>query len=308
MKFIIFSGSYSEDSGGTVVLHHLCNLLNNNGYEAYLFPAFKTAILHQKKLFKPMLSILYASFKSRYIRPFRTSNNLMTPVLKKIPEDINKEFVVVYSEGVAGNPLNAKNIVRWLLHKPGYNYKGVFFGNNELIFSYNIDYSYNFSLPLSKLSNTRLYIPLVNLHYYFEQIPFLSIEERSGVAYCIRKGKGKTFVRDHINDILIDGLTHSEVAYIFKRVKTFISYDTRTAYSIFASICGAESVIIPDEGVTIEEWLPLDSRYGIAYGFGNLEWANETRNKLIENIKKEFDDADHNIKLFAQEVNKYFLC
>jgi hypothetical protein len=39
-KFIIFSGSYSEDSGGTVVLHQLCHLLNTNGYEAYLYPAF----------------------------------------------------------------------------------------------------------------------------------------------------------------------------------------------------------------------------------------------------------------------------
>jgi len=304
-KFIIFSGSYSEDSGGTVVLHQLCHLLNTNGYEAYLYPAFKTTIIHQGKWFKSLISILYASFKAKYLRPFKTLSQLKTPIFNKYTNKIDDECIVIYAEGVAGNPLKAKNVVRWLLHKPGYNYKGVFFGNSELIFSYNPDYSFGFSLPFSKLAKTRLYIPLANLHYY-NQIPSLPDEQRTGVAYCIRKGKGKEFIHDHKNDILIDGLTHSEIAAIFRSVKTFISYDTRTAYSIFASVCGADSVIIPDADADIHCWAPLELRYGLSYGFENINWARETRHKLIDTIQKDIEETNQVIHNFVQEVNEYF--
>ncbi len=304
-KFIIFAGSYSEDSGGTVVLHQLCHLLNTNGYEAYLYPAFKTAILHQEKWFKPLMSILYASFKAKYLRPLKTLSNLKTPIFTKDTNKIEDEYIVIYAEGVTGNPLNAKNVVRWLLHKPGYNYKGVFFGNSELIFSYNPDYSFDFSLPFSKLANTRLYIPLANLHHY-NQNPGLPYEQRAGVAYCIRKGKGKAFVQDHKNDILIDGLTHSEIASIFRRVKAFISYDTRTAYSVFASICGADSVIIPDQGTSIYEWAPEELRNGLSYGFENISWARKTRHHLIDMVQKDIEETNQIVNEFVSEVNEYF--
>lgn len=306
-KFIIFAGSYSEDSGGTVVLHQLCHLLNTNGYEAYLYPAFKTAILHQEKWFKPLMSILYASFKAKYLRPFKTISDLKTPIFNKNWKKIDDQYVVIYAEGVAGNPLKAKNVVRWLLHKPGYNYKGVFFGNSELIFSYNPDYSFDFSLPFSKLAKTRLYIPLANLHYY-NQIPGLPEDQRAGVAYCIRKGKGKLFVHDHTNDILIDGLTHSEIASIFRRVKTFISYDSKTAYSVFASICGADSVIIPDPDTNIHDWAPEELRYGLSYGFENIIWARQTKHQLIEIIQRDIEGANQIVHEYVNEVNEYFPC
>jgi hypothetical protein len=305
-KFVIFTGSYSEDSGGTVVLHQLCHLLNTNGYEAYLYPAFKTAIIHQEKWFKPLMSILYAFFKAKYLRPFKTSQGLLTPIFKEDAHLIDDKYVVVYAEGVAGNPLNAKNVVRWLLHKPGYNYKGVFFGNHELIFSYNEDYSFDFSLPHSKLAKTRLHIQLVNLHYY-NQIPGLPADQRSGVAYCVRKGKKKAFVLDHKNDILIDGLTHTEIADIFRRVKTFISYDSRTAYSVFASLSGADSVVVPESGVGLENWAPENLRYGLSYGFENIEWARATRSKLIESIRMDIAHSNVMIQNFVIEVNDYFL-
>jgi hypothetical protein len=37
-------------------------------------------------------------------------------------------------------------------------------------------------------------------------------------------------------------------------VETFISYDTYTAYSLFAVLCECESVVIPDEGVSEEAY------------------------------------------------------
>ena len=304
-KFIIFTGSYSENSGGTVVLHHLCHLLNEIGYEAYLYPAFKTTFIHQEKWLKPLLSILYAAFKSKFLRPYKILSKNKTPVFTdKHSKNISDEYIVIYAEGVAGNPLNAKNVVRWLLQKPGYNYKGTFFGNYELIFSYNPVYVDNFCLPFSHLAKSRLFVPLVNLHYYTE-FPGLSDSERFGVAYCVRKGKGKKFVHND-NAILIDGLSHAETAAIFRRIKTFISYDSMSAYSGFASICGADSIVIPDPGVTIEEWLPENLRYGLSYGFENIEWARSTRPLLVDMVHKDVITKYENIQEFVKEINEYF--
>jgi len=304
-KFIVFAGSYSEDSGGTVVLHHLCHLLNEIGYEAYLYPAFKTTFIHQEKWLKPILSILYASFKSRYLRTFKILQDNNTPVfIIKKNNYIDDEFIVIYAEGVAGNPLKAKNVVRWLLQKPGYNYKGTFFGNSELIFSYNPVYLDNFNLPFSKLAKTRLFTPLVHLKYYTETAGLKNVQ-RSGVAYCIRKGRGKTFI--HSDDaILIDNLTHAKTAEIFRKVKTFISYDSMSAYSEFASICGADSIVIPDSGVAIDDWLPENLRYGISYGFNNVDWARKTRPLLINRINNDISAKNQIIHDFVNEINEYF--
>jgi hypothetical protein len=304
-KFIIFAGSYSDDSGGTVVLHQLCHLLNIYGYEAFLFPAFKTTIVHQEKWFKPILSILYASFKAKFLRLFKTLQELKTPIFNKSINNIDEEYVVIYAEGVTGNPLNAKNVVRWLLHKPGYNYKGVFFVNSELIFPYNPDYLIGFSLPFCKISNLRLYIPLSNLIFY-TKFPGLPVEKRFGVAYCIRKGSGKALVHHDKDAILIDGLSHSATAEVFRRVKTFISYDSRTAYSVFASLCGADSIVIPDAGVSIDEWIPKELRYGLSYGFENIDWARSTRPNLMNMIQNDIRNTEKTIHSFVQEVNEYF--
>jgi len=306
-KFIIFAGSYFEDSGGTVVLHHLCHLLNEVGYEAYLYPAFKTTIIHQRKWLKPLLSILYAAFKSKLLRPFKTLSKNKTPIFTdKNSKNIGDDYVVIYAEGVAGNPLNAKNVVRWLLQKPGYNYKGIFFSNSELIFSYNPVYLDGFCLPFSNLSKTLLYVPLVHLHFYTE-FPALCDRERYGTAYCVRKGKGKSFVHDD-KAINIDNLSHVNTAAIFRRIKTFISYDSMSAYSTFASICGADSIIIPDQDIAIEDWLPENLRFGLSYGFENIEWARNTRPLLLDRINKDVENKYKILEEFVKEVNEFFPC
>ncbi len=305
-KFIIFAPSYSPDSGGIAVLHRLCHMLNENGYEASLYPSFKTVLVHKGHRLKPLLSSLAASFKYKYLRPYKTKPGLNTPVFLGRPQDLRENYVVIYSEGVLGNPLGAKHVVRWLLHKPGYNYGLTCFGNGELIVSYNESYAIDFSLPLSRMAKTLLYIPFENLsHYGLEGA--LSLEQRKGVAYCLRKGKAKPRVHDESDAILIDGLTHEEIASIFKRVKSFISYDSKTAYSIFASVCGADSIIIPDPGVSLEDWEPEEAkRYGLSYGFDRVEWARNTRPLMLEEIQHSISQSVKQMHAFVEEANSYF--
>jgi len=83
-------------------------------------------------------------------------------------------------------------------------------------------------------------------------------------------------------------LSHKEISKIFKKVKTFISYDPYTAYSNFAALCGAESVVIPDDNVKIDQWYSdEENRYGLAYGFENINESLKTTHLLLEKIKKQ---------------------
>ena len=120
LKFVIFSPSYSENNGGAVTLHHLCDLINKVGYECYLYPgfdSFEINILNYK-------AVLPKFFKKVLMQPFRRfkkSKRFSTPTLNNFPGKFAlDELVVIYPEIVFGNPLGAKNVVRWLLHNPGF--------------------------------------------------------------------------------------------------------------------------------------------------------------------------------------------
>lgn len=182
--------------------------------------------------------------------------------------------------------------------------RGIFYGKNELYFKFNSaieDFHFHGSVTSSNELKV-IHYPLE--HYNLEGVA----SERVGAAYCLRKGRNKKIVHDVTDSILIDGKSHAEVACIFKKVKIFISYDTYTAYSIFAVLCGCQSVVIPDEGVSIDEWYPNESdRFGIAYGFQNIEEASKTACLVREHVQREEGKVKDNVAIFAEEAIRYFL-
>jgi hypothetical protein len=301
-KILIFSPSYQENSGGVVVLHKLCSILNKMGYQSSLHPFFESYILHKRNYVNCAVSFMVESIKS-IMKDYKTNPFFETPVIYST-KDINwDEWVVIYPETVQGNPLGAKNIVRWLLHNPGYHTDNFFYGKGELYFKFNSAIS-DFDYPGSCTSNVSLKV----IHYPFEFYNTQGVSpERSGTAYCIRKGKGKRILHDLQDSILIDEKSHKEVADIFKKVDTFISYDTLTAYSIFAALCGCESVVIPDDGVSIDQWYPdYRDRYGISYGFSNIEEASSTRHLVKPRIMAEHEISIKNVQAALVEIDAFF--
>ena len=95
--FIIYTYPFSFGIGGVVVLHKLCDLLNSLGQKAYIFPE---------------------PFPGQTEPFFLLNESYNTPIItQEILSDINN-CIVIYPEVIRGNPLNAKNIVRYLLAKP----------------------------------------------------------------------------------------------------------------------------------------------------------------------------------------------
>lgn len=301
-KFIIFTPPYDEKKGGTICLHQLANMLNKLGYEAYIFPSFENILFSKRDFLIPSLKLLREFGRS--LQKFKVNKDFITPIydgsIKSIQSD---EWIVIYYEQVSGNPLGAKNIVRWLLHQPGYHTGTINYGFNEFHVKFN-EAVRDFHYPNCQLASFLMpiiYYPL-NLYNLND-----TAENRYGTAYCIRKGKGKQIRHDLTDSVLIDNLPHQEVAQIFKRVKTFISYDSYTAYSRFAALCGCDSIVIPDDGVSLQQWYPdPKDRYGVAYDFEDINFARETRLLLKEKILNEIRQSMAIADSFAEKANDYF--
>ncbi|WP_458527211.1 hypothetical protein [Onishia taeanensis] len=304
-KFLIFAPSYRENSGGIVVLHKLCDLLNGMGYESYICPQFENFEVNAKN-FPRRITGFFLSQVKRKVKKFQTNKNFNTPLLDGVKKKNLDDFIVVYPEITSGNPLNAKNVVRWLLHQPGFHSGKVNYGRGELYFKFNSAIK-DFCIEGSKLSENDLKVIHYPLDTYY---PPKDSGKRCGTAYCIRKGKGKEIQHDLSESVLIDDKSSREVAEIFRNVKTFISYDTYTAYSIFAVICGAESVVVPDYDVDIDEWYPdLEDRNGIAYGFSpeELDRARNTKHLVLDHVKNEELKSAERVRVCAQEAQDFFL-
>ena len=304
-KFIIFSPSYSENNGGAVTLHHLCHLLNLIGHESYLYPSFdnfETNLLN----YKQVLPKFYKKLFRQPLRILKTSNRFNTPVLKKFSKNFNlDEFIIIYPEIVFGNPLGAKNVVRWLLHNPGFFTNKIYYGPNEIYFKYSNGYN-NFNFLNSKTSSLILYIFTYLKHYYNENEWF---NDRSGIAYCIRKGNISTIPLDLEGAILIDGMKHAEISKVFKKVKYFISFDPHTAFSRFAALCGCISIVVPTEGKSVQSWQPdIDKRFGISYGFEttSIEESILSRKNLKDQLIKEENNSIEVVREFVNEVEQFF--
>lgn len=301
-KFLIVARSFNENSGGNIALHKLCDQINRVGASAFLLPFVDNYEISSNNFVKPILKVIRENVEK--LLPFRVDDALLTPVLHKLPMDINcGNWIVVYPEVVFGNPLRAKHVVRWFLHHPGHITGAIYYGDNELYFRYHSGIR-RYQSQFSRLSETELTMVHYPLNLYNEEgvSPV-----RKGTAYCIRKGIGKKIVHDLTDSILIDGKSHKDIAAIFKRVKRFISYDVYTAYSRFAVLCGCESVVIPDNGVNEDEWLPDPrDRYGVSYGFENLEKSKLTINLLAEQMVSEQSKNLHNVSSFIEEASGYF--
>ncbi|PSU71653.1 WavQ, partial [Photobacterium phosphoreum] len=250
--------------------------------------------------YKAILRFVGNHFLSKF-KKYKINKSFITPILNDV---INSEDIVIYPETVLGNPLKAKNVVRWLLHKPGNFSKNIFYGQNEIYFKFDDGLVGDFKHYNSITSDFKLNI----WHVPFEIYNKNNVDsKREGEAFSIRKGVNKQLIYHNKNAINIDGLTHQQIADVFKKVERFISYDSYSAYSSFAVLCGCKSIVIPDDNVSESEWYPdSDNRLGLSYGFDNLKFAEDTMNEKVALMKKKDEQQSETVKEFINIVCKYF--
>jgi hypothetical protein len=214
--------------------------------------------------------------------------------------DDSPNCVAIIPEVYSGNPTGCKNVVRWILNIPGVAQPNDCrnWGRDDLLMFWSRAYVW----PGAIRSDLDRLFPsdggILFTADFRKEIFRDRGEKRSGACYLIRKGAGKrqpsgtrqfsecTYLDDYCDHAVNGDGGDSYLADAFNRYERFISYDHATMLSLFAAMCGCESIIIPDGVRTVEQAAADDyvGLAGIAWGFDDLPRARATRQLLPERL------------------------
>ena len=249
--YVIWSPPYHECSGGIRVLHRLCHELTKRDIETYI-----------------------------------TTEVLCDDLLETSYRDDSDDFIAVYPEIVAGNPLGAKTVARWVLNVPGRLAGETEYDKDEIIFPFSRILN-QWGLPEERV----LYLPELNLDFYYDKN---DRPRHNKVAYF---GKGKGAVDK--DTIVLGNKPTVERADLLRSSYVMYCFDNMTAMMNVSRLCGCPVVLIPNGELTEEQLNMWETgRDGIAYGKEQyLRTTNfhsgDYRLKYKEEIKK-FDEKLEN--------------
>ena len=266
---------FSYANGGMVVQFYLAKLLDEMGVNVRMYPSPQTGIVQN--------SIFNKFYNNDFL--------------------IDENTVVIYCEGIIGNPLNATNVVRWMLSVLGQNvpYDWVnTWGKNELVYYFNSELK--FITNPEKVGNIYKLLTTIYVNPDIKQINYNERPEM--ICYTIRKAhhihKSGIMCIHPPNSFEITW-EHEQEDYIkiFNQYKYFVSYDSNTFLINIALFCGCIPIVYPVNGQTKLDWLHttamseylkhnnLDNFYGISYGIEDIQYAIDT----MHLAKQQWDDV-----------------
>ena len=291
-EFIIYAPGFNDAVGGYIALHLLCHRLNKLHFKAALWPWGKPSFSFQWRSLRSYLGYYLKRRWRNFPRgPFECPIVTQSRYIKKA--------VVIYPEIASGNPLGASKVARWFLHKPGYHTCEINYGNREIYFFYNE--AFNDKAINPDADN------LLRVTYFNPIYKRTNFGPRSGSCYLIRKGHKRILDQHPPGAIPIDNLTHEEKASVFNEVECLYSYDPYTFYVVYAALCGCVPVIIPEDGVSKEEWQPIAQlRLGLAYGAAEIELAKQQQDDLLAQLNAAIHEEDQMVCRFVQKCRSHF--
>lgn len=196
MKFTVAAPGYTNKSGGHWYIHYLCHALNEIGH---------TATIH---LYEP---------------PYQINFKWNTPL------GHDPDAIVIYPEGITGNPLNAKKVVRYLLAPENFFGKGVINWQPT-------DFKLAFSRCYADNCDS-LFYPICDLENFYD-----AQKPKKFNAFYVGKGSLRQECQPLMNcvEILRNWPTEKEdLAKILQLTNIFFSYDEMSATNLDAALCGA---------------------------------------------------------------------
>jgi hypothetical protein len=214
--------------------------------------------------------------------------------------DIN-DCIVIYCEGIVGNPLNAPYVVRWMLSELGknvpYNYVDTW-GKNELVYYFNSELKIQNNID--KLDDIYKFLTIIYINPDIKQI---NNDSRLGFCHTYRKlFYHKNIDILHPNNSFEITRIHTQDDYItfFNNYKYFVSYDPASFLIIISILCGCISIVHPIENISKQDWFKttsmyeymrtnnIDMLYGIAYG--NSESEINYATNTLSLVKEQWTD------------------
>ena len=282
MKFLIYSFNYDWKSGGNQVLNDLGKILSKD-YTTYVFGT--TTVFESK-------AICVNIDKAKEIA-------------------IQDDVITIYPEVISGNPFNAKNVVRYVLYYPGWHAGDKEYSDDELIVTYNNEYvkdtKYDNAFVLTVLN------PKLNIMKNYDK-------KRNKIGLLVRKCKDFEYKMNLLNEykhllklpvISIDDEINKcsdlrDLSKIYNTITLFISFDPHTYHSTMAALCGCTSIVIPSKEISNEEFYNVQ-KYGVSYGFENIDFAKLTYSKMIDDLKQMEQNTFTQCANFVKLIQNHFI-
>ncbi len=284
LNFVIVSPAFSSIVGGVVALFNLARIISSYDIPCKVFD----------------------------ISGQQLSNHIFDNYATEA--DLNDFTVVVYPEVIAGNPLNAKQVVRWILCEVGINCAADIYqtwSQDDFVYHYG---TYN---PDKNVDNYNLLAPI----YVNPDLKDLG-KARDGYCHIIRKGPKfhRSLVYIHPDDslLLADDLSPEVLIHIFNTKKYLISYDPYSYVNNMAALCGCISIVAPLENIDRESWFNSLSTSeilkvygetelkGIAYGLAEIDRAANTLSEVTRQQDLCTKYGDESVKRFVNDLDRIF--
>jgi hypothetical protein len=319
LTYIIDTPAFDKSIGGICALHYLADCLHRYGIETvYLTTDAKNPRWYGLTIHDALRDLTrkdpgYFQYQTlMFLRKFaflKTFSRKIDRRLRKIyPVLLWSRFnpektVVIYPETAIGNPLNAQNVVRWILYNPNISAGQGIYKETDHIFLYFDFYKVNQSYSIKGL------LTAVDMDYHLNTF-FDKGGTRKGGAYLVKKGKGKALDRHpkdyQCADDLLRSMSDQERADFFNKLEVFISYDPVSFFSMQAALCGCVSIVIPDQNgdYTKENLIKTNRQHGVAYDLDDISWAKDTLHLLRQSLEVKNMEYLQSVKKFIDYCEK----
>lgn len=297
MKKIIIFNRYKY-FGGTLVLSCLCKTLRELGYDAKLYMCTDIPFSKNDEDFfirRNLLRVIkyhLVHFLHKSVGCVKCIGRLLPKIddVSSVDMDglafkwspfIDKEnTILIYPEVTFGNPLHAKNVVRWLLYYYSYDENSGAYSANDLFIAYREVFN-DKKLNPNKLIVEQSYF---DSHRYRQY----NFGERKGNCYILRKGRNRADLPECFDGpVFDDNMSQEELVKMFNECKYCYSYDTQTFYTSIAAVCGCIPIVVLEPGKTISDYLGSGEKHlGRAYGNTQeqIDYAIRTRDNLLKSL------------------------
>ena len=168
---------------------------------------------------------------------------------ESITPQMREEDIVVYPEVVAGNPLQMRNVVRWVLFFPGRNGGESNYHPSEKIFTWKDNY-----YP----GAPKLTVDIIDRELFFDA----GLPRTRDCTFIHKGNKWKNVPElDGLTEITMEWpKTRTELAQLLQTTNTLYSWDNCSTLLEEAILCGVSVKIITDDGFCNFHPIPVSSQ------------------------------------------------
>jgi ectoine hydroxylase-related dioxygenase (phytanoyl-CoA dioxygenase family) len=298
-KIFIYSPGFDKNSGGNSITHYLCDYLNK-------YSIFESYLIKYNEDTKTQMGSNECAKKD-----FLLNKDLINVKNYNFEFEINYENdFVIYNESIYGNPLNFKNVIRWILYFPNKtNYES--YSSDDILLFYvepylrNLyelsDINYYHSDIIDYLNNDLndkdLFFSIVNdnteqkimNNLEFKNDKFIFTRRKSFGIYQTPQYPLEDLENIYMENNLIENkpLNEDNISESFKEYNNFFSYDLYTYLNRLALKAGCNSYVYENKFIHKDDW-----KY-------NCKWMNGIKygkNDPEECYYEKIDFEDWNIK------------